>query len=100
MVKEKHAAKKSLNGNLHKAKSEKNDEFYTQLTDIEKELVHYEEHFKDKIVYCNCDNPQESKFWEFFAANFERLGLKKLISTYYNKDGQSYKTEMTRTDNQ
>lgn len=71
------------NKNLHKAKKAKNDEFYTQLTDIEKELGHYEEHFKDKVVYCNCDDPYESEFFTYFASKFNELGLKKLLSTSY-----------------
>ncbi|OCX72088.1 hypothetical protein A6M23_10555 [Acidithiobacillus thiooxidans] len=69
------------NGNLHKAKSEKNDEFYTQLTDIEKELKHYKDQFKGKMVFCNCDDPGWSNFWAFFSLNFNHFGLKKLIST-------------------
>lgn len=75
------------NGNLKNAKKAKNDEFYTQLTDIEKELRHYKEHFKDKIVFCNCDDPEWSNFWKYFKLNFEHLGLKKLISTHFNMDG-------------
>jgi DNA polymerase-1 len=70
------------NANLHKAKDAKNDEFYTQLTDVSKELMHYKQHFKDKIVLCNCDDPTWSAFWKYFHLNFEALGLKKLISTY------------------
>lgn len=65
------------NANLHKAKAEKNDEFYTQLSDISKELMHYKDHFKDKIVFCNCDDPIWSNFWRYFHLNFEHLGLKK-----------------------
>lgn len=72
--------KEGKNLNLHQAKKEKNDEFYTQLSDIENELNHYKEHFKDKVVFCNCDDPYESKFFEFFILNFESLGLKKLIT--------------------
>lgn len=71
------------NRNLGAAKRAKNDEFYTQLTDIEKELRHYRKHFKDKTVLCNCDNPFESNFFKFFVLNFKRLGLKKLIATCY-----------------
>ena len=71
------------NGNLHTAKREKNDEFYTQLADIENELKHYTEHFRGKIVYCNCDDPRVSNFFHYFSYNFERLGLKKLITTCY-----------------
>lgn len=68
---------------LTKAKKEKNDEFYTELTDIDKELRYYTEHFKDKIVFCNCDDPYESNFFKYFALNFNHLGLKKLICTCY-----------------
>lgn len=69
---------------LLNAKGAKKDEFYTQLTDIEKELKHYTEHFKDKVVFCNCDDPYESNFFKYFALNFNRLGLKRLIATCYN----------------
>ncbi len=75
--------KKSLNNNLHKANKAKKDEFYTQLVDIEKELKHYKEQFRDKVVYCNCDDPFESNFFKYFAANFKALGLKRLIATSY-----------------
>ena len=75
--------KKSLNNNLHKAKKLKKDEFYTQLSDIEKELKNYKKHFKNKVVYCNCDDPFESNFFKYFAFNFNSLGLKKLIATSY-----------------
>ncbi len=68
---------------LEKAKKNKADEFYTQLTDIEKELRHYQAHFRDKIVLCNCDDPYESNFFKYFAMNFNFLGLKKLIATCY-----------------
>jgi len=68
---------------LLNAKKSKNDEFYTQLKDIEKELKHYKEQFKNKVVYCNCDDPYESNFFKFFAANFNNFGLKKLIATCY-----------------
>lgn len=73
----------SVNSNLHKAKNAKNDEFYTRLTDIEKELRHYRKHFKGKTVFCNCDDPFESNFFKYFALNFNQLGLKKLITTGY-----------------
>ncbi len=76
-------ATKSSNKNLHKANKAKKDEFYTQLVDIEKELMHYKEQFKDKAVYCNCDDPFESNFFKYFAANFKALGLKRLIATSY-----------------
>ena len=71
------------NSNLSAAKLAKNDEFYTQLTDIEKELRHYRKHFKGATVLCNCDDPFESNFFKFFVLNFNRLGLKKLIATCY-----------------
>jgi len=73
----------TLNQNLHKAGKAKQDEFYTQLTDIEKELKHYKSQFRGKVVYCNCDDPFESNFFKYFAANFNALGLKKLITTSY-----------------
>ena len=73
----------SLNQNLHQAKNAKKDEFYTQLPDIERELRHYQPHFKDKIVYCNCDDPRISNFFHYFSYRFEILGLKKLITTCY-----------------
>ena len=73
----------SLTTSLSKAKKQKNDEFYTQLPDIENELRHYTEHFRGKVVYCNCDDPRVSKFFHFFSYNFERLGLKKLIAACY-----------------
>ena len=71
------------NSKLSNAKSAKNDEFYTQLSDIEKELKHYKRHFKGKVVLCNCDDPRVSNFFHYFAYNFEKLGLKKLITTCY-----------------
>lgn len=74
---------KNANANLGAAKAAKNDEFYTQLTDIEKELRHYRKHFKGKTVLCNCDDPFESNFFKYFVLNFNRLGLKKLIATCY-----------------
>ena len=79
------------NTNLHNAKKAKNDEFYTQLSDIEKEMAHYKEFFKGKIVYCNCDDARESNFFKFFANNFESLGLKKLISTGFKENGKGVK---------
>ena len=88
----------SANANLHKAKNAKNDEFYTQLTDVSKEMMYYKEHFKDKIVFCNCDDPAWSAFWEYFHLNFAELGLKKLISTYYDKTKPTYKMEYSGGD--
>jgi len=78
-------ANESLNKNLHKASKAKNDEFYTQLTDIEKEMKHYKNQFHGKVVYCNCDDPFESNFFKYFAANFNALKLKKLVTTSYLK---------------
>jgi len=72
------------NRNLWQAKKAKKDEFYTQLADIENELKHYKDQFRGKIVYCNCDDPYESNFFKYFAANFNALGLKKLITTSYS----------------
>lgn len=72
------------NSTLGAAKANRNDEFYTQLGDIEKELVHYREYFRDKVVFCNCDDPYESNFFKYFALNFNALGLKKLIATCYD----------------
>ena len=69
---------------LGAAKDAKKDEFYTLLSDIEKELVHYREYFRDKVVFCNCDDPYESNFFKYFALNFNALGLKKLIATCYD----------------
>lgn len=71
------------NQNLARANRDKNDEFYTRLTDIEKELRHYRKHFKGKTVFCNCDDPFESNFFKYFVLNFNKLGLKKLIATCY-----------------
>ena len=71
------------NKNLHNAKESKNDEFYTQLEDIEKELSHYRHHFEGKVVFCNCDDPYESNFFKYFVLNFNTLKLKKLIATSY-----------------
>jgi Adenine-specific methyltransferase EcoRI len=73
----------NANRNLQDAKKAKKDEFYTQLSDIERELRHYKSHFKDKVVYCNCDDPRVSNFFHYFSYNFEKLGLRKLITTCY-----------------
>ena len=75
------------NGNLNKAKAAKNDEFYTRLEDIEKELKHYTEHFKGKVVYCNCDDANRSNFFKYFSTNFQKLGLKKLITSGLKDNG-------------
>jgi hypothetical protein len=71
------------NSNLRESRKAKNDEFYTQLSTIENEVMHYREHFKDKTVYLNCDDPRESNFFHYFSYNFEKLGLKKLIASCY-----------------
>lgn len=71
------------NSGLHSAKRNKKDEFYTQITDIEREMHHYRHHFKGKVVYCNCDDPYVSAFFEYFTKNFEFLGLKKLVTTCF-----------------
>ena len=76
------------NKNLSNAKTAKVDEFYTQLSDIEKELSHYKDFFKGKVVYCNCDDARESNFFKYFSKNFEFLGLKKLITTGYKAEGK------------
>lgn len=78
-------ATKSKNTGLKKAGIAKKDEFYTQLVDIEKEVKHYKDQFRGKVVYCNCDDPFESNFFKYFASNFNALGLKKLITTSYVK---------------
>ena len=77
---------KPMNRSLHAARANKQDEFYTQLSDIEKELRHYARHFKDKTVLCNCDDPRVSNFFKYFLNNFEKLGLKKVITTCYKND--------------
>lgn len=71
------------NRDFQEARQAKKDEFYTSLSDIEVELMHYAGHFKGKVVYCNCDDPRASNFFRYFSANFEKLGLKKLITTCY-----------------
>jgi len=76
-------ATKVLNSNLAAARKARQDEFYTQLPDIERELKHYRKHFKGKVVYLNCDDPRESEFFQYFSFNFEKLGLKKLIAACY-----------------
>ena len=78
--------RKATNANQKKAKKSKKDDFYTILSDIEKELKHYKKHFKGKVVYCNCDDPRKSNFFHYFSYNFEKLGLKKLITTCYKNN--------------
>lgn len=81
------------NDNLHKAKDAKNDEFYTRIEDVAEELRHYKKHFAGKVVFCNCDDPTWSAFWRYFHLNFAELGLKKLISTHYDRTEPTYKME-------
>lgn len=81
-------ARKATNTLLQKAKKMKSDEFYTLLPDIESELLHYTNHFQNKVVYCNCDDPRISNFYRYFAENFHQLGLKKLIAACYRESHQ------------
>lgn len=91
--------KKPKNEKINKARKVKNDEFYTDYSEIEKELAHYIEHFKDKIVLCNCDDPYYSEFWKYFKVRFKTLGLKKLIGTHYdNENLPSYAIEFSRDE--
>ena len=83
------------NKNLTQAKKAKNDEFFTLISDIEKELKNYKKYFEGKVVYCNCDDPEESNFWKFFELNFEEYKLKKLISTHYDAEKPTYKLELS-----
>jgi len=80
-------ARKATNNLLQKAKKSKNDEFYTQFSDIEKELQYYKSHFENKIVYCNCDDPHTSNFFKYFVSNFKELRLKKVIAACYAEKG-------------
>lgn len=88
----------SKNSNLTKAKNNKNDEFYTQITDIEKELKHYRTHFKDKTVFLNCDDPEYSNFWRYFEMGFDLLGLKRLVATHYNDTSSTYRLDLYKED--
>lgn len=83
------------NAKLRQAKAGKKDEFYTQLSDIENELKHYRPQFKDKTVLCNCDDPRVSNFFRYFALNFKKLGLKKLITTCYKNQNADLFSEHT-----
>ena len=83
----------SDNKNLTAAKCIKNDEFYTRLEDIEKELTNYKEYLKDKIIYCNCDDVEYSNFYKYFKDNFNELGIKKIIATNLSLNKTAYKTE-------
>lgn len=91
----------SKNDSLHRARDARQDEFYTQLPDIERELFHYKDHFRGKVVFCNCDDPEYSNFWHFFSVRFNLYGLKKLISTHYESSGKpSYMLSMERVGNE
>lgn len=83
----------SKNQNLHRAKGIKNDEFYTRLEDIEKELSNYRQHFENKIIYCNCDDETKSQFWVYFHTHFAGLKLKKLIATHFDRTAFTEKAE-------
>lgn len=87
------------NESLNRANKAKQDEFYTQLNDISRELAHYASHFRGAVVFCNCDDPETSNFWRYFELNFTFLGLKKLIATHYETDRPSYKLELLRDMN-
>ena len=82
--------KKNGNRTLTHAKKAKKDEFYTQISDIEKELLHYRDQFRGKVIYCNCDDPVESEFYRYFHLNFHFFGMKKLLSTHYDKNKPTY----------
>lgn len=84
------------NKHQHQAAAAQDDEFYTTLIDIENELGYYKKHFKNKVVLCNCDDPEESNFWKYFANNFDHLGLKKLIATHYDPKYPTYKLELVK----
>lgn len=88
-----HLARQGSNKYMSKARDSKSDEFYTILTDIEKELRHYKKHFKNKTVFCNCDDPRVSNFFHYFSYNFEQLGLKKLITTCYKNQNMDWFTD-------
>lgn len=91
-------ARNATNIGLKQAKKNKNDEFYTQLCDIESELKHYKQHFKDKVIYCNCDDPRVSNFFYYFALNFHELGIKKIIAACYEEEGFGYYFEYSGKD--
>jgi hypothetical protein len=91
--------KGNSNRGLNKANKDKKDEFYTQLSDIERELGHYKEHLKNKVILCNCDDPEESNFWKYFELNFKYLGLKKLIATHFGNGRPAYRLEIVRDIN-
>ena len=74
------------NRNLNAARITQNDEFYTRMEDIEREMVNYRRHFRGKVVYCNCDDPTVSNFYRYFKEHFSDLGLKRLVTTCYRND--------------
>lgn len=80
--------RKATNKLLQKAKKSKSDEFYTQLCDIQRELQYYKSHFKDKVVFCNCDDPRISNFYRYFVENFEELGIKKILTSCYRESSE------------
>ena len=89
---------KNRSSDLHKAKQNKKDDFYTQLTDIEKELKYYKNELAGSTIYCNCDDPKISNFFHYFSYNFESLKLKKLITTCYkNKQVDLFSTEKSNS---
>ena len=88
------------NKGLRSASKNKKDEFYTQLSDIEKELKNYQTFFDGKVVFCNCDDPEYSNFWKYFELNFEKLNIKKLIATHYCENDKSYKLELFKKNNE
>ncbi|MGB4759073.1 MAG: adenine-specific methyltransferase EcoRI family protein [Candidatus Saccharimonadales bacterium] len=81
--------------NLHVAKQQKLDEFYTQIGDIERECMRYKDQFRGKVIFLNCDDPVESNFWRHFALNYTRYGLKKLVATHFDREKSTYKLELT-----
>ena len=83
------------NKNLNSAKKAKYDEFYTRLEDIERELFYYKDHYRGKTIYCNCDDPRVSNFFKYFSLNFEKFGLKKLITTCYKNQDMNFFTHHT-----
>ena len=88
------------NKDFIKASRNKKDEFYTQLTDIEKEMRHFKEFFRGKVVFCNCDDPEYSNFWRYFQNNFYEQGLKWLVSTHYDPDKPTYRMDIVSGDNE
>ena len=88
------------NANFNRASKAKEDEFYTKLTDIEKELRHYRDYFSGKTIFCNCDDPESSNFWKYFELNFDYLKIQRLISTHFEDTKPSYKLELVNDQNE